>query len=127
MAKKSMYLLAAFLLTFCFTLSCVFAQDKLEDLKEKLSGVRHEKAQIKSEYESELGKTNKTFDDRLYKIKADFHKVREECLGEKKSKCDQLKADYKKKIQPLTGEEKGILEAMGPGRGMNFAKSKAKK
>jgi len=124
MVKRLTLSVFSVFLALSFTAS-VFAQNTTAEFTAKLREVRQRKAQITNEYQNELGKVNKAAEDKLAKIKADFHKAREECLTDKNDRCGRLNADYKAKIDPVLAEEKRIMESMGPGERMNFAKSKS--
>ncbi len=118
---------AMFLLFVSCALSVLFAQEVPNDPKARLRDLRYEETKITNEYKIETEKVSKAADDKLAALKAGFHKAREECLADKKDKCDRLKRELDSKIDPIWQEEKQIQDALLPEKGMNFAKPKDRK
>lgn len=123
MGKKVVCVALFVLLAFCIN-SVLFAQEGTEDAVAKLNSLRREIGRVKYDYQQEVDKVTKAADDKLVVIRADFHKVRNECFQDKKIKLDKLRADYEAKMKPMQQEEKRLLELGLPGQVSNFAKSK---
>lgn len=123
MGKKVVWVALFVLLAFCIN-SVLFAQEGAENAVAKLNSLRREIKQVKYDYQQEADKVTKAADDKLVVIKADFHKVRNECLQDKKIKLDKLRADYEAKMKPMQQEEKRLLELGLPGQASNFAKTR---
>jgi len=100
------------------------AKEPDDALKMKLEQVRQEREGVIDGYQQEIHGIKKAADDKVAQFKAEFHKARNECLADADKKCADARAAYEAKIKPLNDEEKGLIEALGPGSGMNFAKSK---
>lgn len=124
MAKKFVCLAAVVVLGISFIATNIFAEESTEGLKARLDELRQKKAQGKYDYDEELVKINKEADEKISKLKAEFHKTRDEYLRDKKDKTDKLRAGYDDRIKPILDEEKKIVEVIGASLGMNFAKPK---
>ncbi len=124
MVKRYGCLAVVILVISCFILSSAFAQNVPEELKARLRDVREKKAQLTYDYNDALLEVNKQADERLAKIKADFRKAREECLGDKQVKTTKLRKDYENNMRPVISEEEELIRKVGPREAMNFAKTR---
>lgn len=127
MLRRGVYLTFLFLFIFCFGASCAIAQEDTSGYEMKRKELRQRKGVVTANYKDELQKINNEYSDRLAEIKKNFHEKRDKCLGELKTKQDQLLEAHEKEMGPLLEEEKKLIEAMGPGASMNFAKPKTLK
>jgi DNA anti-recombination protein RmuC len=125
MGKRLVGVGVPFLFLVCMVLSFVYAAgENADEMKAKLQNLRQQQAQIESTYKQEMEKINKERDEKVAALKADFHKARNECIRDAKSRCETARQSCEAQLRPLQEEEKKIVEALGPGSGMNFAKRK---
>lgn len=127
MSVRPKYLAAVLIMSICFISVNLFAQQSADKLKSRLDELRLKKSQLKSAYDDGLNKINRDMEDKLSKLKAEFHKTRDGYLQDKNDKIKKLRDDYDSKISPILSEEKSIVETVGASIGMNFAKPKSER
>jgi hypothetical protein len=120
--RKAVLLMAVAVLVSCGMPA--FAGIAAEDANTRLNDIRGKKIKVMNEYDKAVQEVKKAADDKVEGFRKQFHKDRDAVLGEARAKLDELRGSYESEIGPLKAEEKQLVESMGGGAAMNFAKKK---
>ncbi|MFA6609607.1 MAG: hypothetical protein WCT15_02020 [Candidatus Omnitrophota bacterium] len=101
------------------------ALDEKEVLKAKLTELRNKKAEMTNEYNALLHKAALEFDGQIAKVKEDYRKARESCVGDRNTRFEVLRKDYEGRLKPMLAEEENLVVQIGSDVRDDFAKTKA--
>ena len=122
--RKCILVAVVFMFVFCNV--AAFAQTASDEADAKLRDIINKKTQVINLYDVNTQNVKKAADEKIEGFRKQFHKDRDACLAERNAKLEELKREYDEEIRPLVAEEKQLIESMGGGAAMNFAKKKSK-